>query len=147
MILTEKNKKGGGVAIYVLKDYFCEITESLVLDDVMESLTIRIKIDKEESIFLCCIYKAPGAHAEHFINCLPKVFGNFSKKKSVFVCGDFNIDLLKWKTHKLTFDFINEMFSYGLRPVIDKPTRVTQECATLIDNIFTNIQNKWYIAE
>lgn len=31
------------------------------------------------------------------------------------------------------------MFSYGLRPIIDKPTRINGDCATLTDNIFTNI--------
>ena len=30
------------------------------------------------------------------------------------------------------------MFSLGLYPLIDKPTRITDHSATLIDNIFTN---------
>ena len=30
------------------------------------------------------------------------------------------------------------MFSLGLYPLIDKPTRITAYSATLIDNIFTN---------
>ena len=30
------------------------------------------------------------------------------------------------------------MYSYSFRPTIDKPTRITRNTATLIDNIFTN---------
>lgn len=31
------------------------------------------------------------------------------------------------------------MFYYGLLPLIDKPSRITKDSATLIDNIFTNV--------
>ena len=34
--------------------------------------------------------------------------------------------------------FIDAMYSIGLYPLIDKPSRITQYSATLIDNIFTN---------
>ena len=51
--------------------------------------------------------------------------------------GDFNIDLLKSDTHKPTNDFINMMFASSLIPLINRPTRVTQQTATLIDNIFS----------
>ena len=38
----------------------------------------------------------------------------------------------------LDSESINAMSSFGLVPVIDRPTYVTQQSATLIDNIFTN---------
>lgn len=67
--------------------------------------------------------------------------GKVCDKKSFFVCGDFNIDLLKWSEHESTSDFCNAMFSFGLRPFIDKPSRITKESATLIDSIFTNVHS------
>jgi len=54
----------------------------------------------------------------------------------MFICGDFNIDLLNPHNHKRTEDFINTVFS--LYPQITRPSRITSHCATLIDNIFTN---------
>ena len=56
--------------------------------------------------------------------------------KTIFVCGDFNIYLLK--THNNTKQFLDTMYSLGLYPLIDKPTRITDSSITLIDNIFTN---------
>ena len=55
--------------------------------------------------------------------------------------GDFNINLLNEDVHTLTNDFINIMSSYSLYPSITKPTRITPTSATLIDNIFTNLNS------
>ena len=52
--------------------------------------------------------------------------------------GDFNLNLLNIDTHRPTDDFINMMFSNSLCPLISKPTRITNQTATLIDNIFSN---------
>lgn len=64
----------------------------------------------------------------------------FSKKshKTLFICGDFNIDLLNPNNHKMTEEFINTMHSLSLYPKITRPSRITTHCAKLIDNIFTN---------
>ena len=40
--------------------------------------------------------------------------------------------------HVGTTKFIDAMYSIGLYPLIDKPSRITQYSASLIDNIFTN---------
>lgn len=50
-------------------------------------------------------------------------------------CGDFNTDLLNPQKHKTIDDFINTMCNLSLFPKILRPTRVTFNCATLIDNI------------
>ena len=49
--------------------------------------------------------------------------------------GDYNINLLNVHTHIPTADLIDMMYSF---PLITKPTRVTSNNATLIDNIFCN---------
>ena len=40
--------------------------------------------------------------------------------------------------HDVTSNFIDQLYSYGLHPLIMRPTRITKESATIIDNIFTN---------
>ena len=52
--------------------------------------------------------------------------------------GDFNIDLLQYNSHPMTSEFIDVMFSTYYIPLINRPTRVTDNSATLIDNIYTN---------
>jgi hypothetical protein len=51
-----------------------------------------------------------------------------------YLLGDFNIDLI----NKQSETFLNTMFSHYFHPRIDRPTRITDSSATLIDNIFTN---------
>ena len=61
-----------------------------------------------------------------------------SQKKLCYIAGNFNIDILKHESHSLTADFINCIFSQSFFPLINRPTRITCQSATLIDNIFTN---------
>ena len=53
------------------------------------------------------------------------------------MCGDFNVDLLQYDKHKATNNFIDQLYSLGLHPLITRPTRITSHSKTLIDNIFT----------
>ena len=52
--------------------------------------------------------------------------------------GDFNIDLLKCEISDYSHNFLLSLQCYSFFPVIDKPTRVYNNSATLIDNIFVN---------
>jgi hypothetical protein len=52
--------------------------------------------------------------------------------------GDFNINLVNAQTCQYTQDFLLTLQSYALTPTIDKPTRVYNNSATLIDNILVN---------
>ena len=54
------------------------------------------------------------------------------------MCGDYNIDLLKVSEHQDTKYFLDGMFTDGFKPLIQEPTRITKDSATVIDNIFCN---------
>ena len=60
------------------------------------------------------------------------------KKKTCFLLGDFNVDLIKYGDNISNDLFYDQISSYGFRPLILQPTRVHSNSATLIDNIFTN---------
>ena len=56
--------------------------------------------------------------------------------------GDFNINLLALDQHIPSSEFLELMYTLNFYPLINKPTRVGNSSATLIDNIFcNNIQN------
>ena len=57
---------------------------------------------------------------------------------TIILCGDLNIDLLKFDSHCGTKNFVDAIYSLGLYPTIDKPSRITAHSATLVDNIYTN---------
>ena len=70
---------------------------------------------------------------------------NFNKC-SVEIVGDFNIDLLQFQNHEQTNDFLEASFSFGLLPVITKPTRITPTSATLIDHIWVKNKSELHTA-
>ncbi len=61
------------------------------------------------------------------------------ENKEIYICGDFNIDLLKIDKGTYFLDFYNILNSYGILPSIIHPSRVVEaQRPSLIDNIFTN---------
>src|SRR6218665_418186 len=75
--------------------------------------------------------------------CMQPLLNYLTKtNKKLFIAGDFNINLLKLDHHLQTSNFLNTMASFKLIPVILRPTRITEFTATLIDNIYTNSNQK-----
>ena len=59
-------------------------------------------------------------------------------RQSSYVCGDYNIDLLKVKRNKHYCEYFDEIISQGFIPKITLPNRISEHSSTLIDNIFTS---------
>ena len=55
--------------------------------------------------------------------------------------GDFNVNLLDYASHTPTSDVVNNFFSHSLLRCIHHPTRVSEQRASVIDNIYTNATN------
>ena len=60
------------------------------------------------------------------------------RSKSVFLCGDYNIDLLKDNANDNFNIFYENVISSSFIPSITLPTRMCDTTSTLIDNIYTN---------
>ena len=73
-------------------------------------------------------------------NYLNKLLYNISKEqKSVFLLGDFNVNLLNYNEHNQTNEFLDPLASNSFIPLNLQPTRITSHSSTLIDNIFSNV--------
>ena len=74
---------------------------------------------------------------DYYIN---NLLDKLSKEnKTVFLLGDFNIDLLNYDQHSLTNEFLDFLSSHMLLPHIVQPTRIRNNSKTLIDNIYSNV--------
>ena len=62
--------------------------------------------------------------------------------KTVFLCGVYNIDLLKISTNDNFNCFYENVISSSFIPNITLPTRMRETTSTLIDNIYTNALDK-----
>lgn len=138
--MCRKNKAGGGVALYVdiRLDYKVVECMSAVVDDITECITVEIGMEKKKNVLVSCIYRTPGTSIDTFGDWMEKMFAS-TNQKVMFICGDINVDLLNPNKHKSTEEFINTIYSLGLHPKITKPSRITAQSATLIDNILTNV--------
>ena len=58
--------------------------------------------------------------------------------KKCYIMGDYNINLLNYDLHTATAEFTDMMYANSFVPLINRPTRITESSATLIDNIFSN---------
>ena len=78
--------------------------------------------------------------ADFNCNYLNKLLENTSKEqKSIFLLGDFNVNLLNYNEHNETNEFLDSLTSNSCIPLILQPDRITSHSNTLIDNIFSNV--------
>ena len=141
---------GGGVGFFVNKDLEFDVLEeeSIFVAGVYESLWIKVNLSKNHSRIIGNIYRpntAPRANFKQAVEIHSSIISSIGKntkysKCSVEIVGDFNIDLLQFQQHEQTNDFLELSLSFGLLPMITKPTRITPNSATLIDHIW--VRNK-----
>ena len=138
-----KEKRGGGVSLLIndCLDYSRRKDLDVVTDDV-ESIFIEIEkkeVSSDKHLIIGVIYRPPNTNLDNFLGYLEPLLEKIkNENKHCYLLGDFNLNLLNIDKHTKTGEFVDLMFSYHLVPLIDKPTRVRETSATLIDNIFTN---------
>ena len=132
----------GGLLTYAHKDFYWE---NIAINDettVWENLFIKVrhKTPGSKTQIVGNIYRRPNEilhdfrmFQEEFVETLE----NFNRNP-VYLCGDFNIDLLKLNVKDYYHTFFNNLIAAGYFPRISLPTRITNHSATLLDNIFTN---------
>ena len=77
------------------------------------------------------------------MNSPDSLLASISKENKIsYVLGDWNLDLINHHCHDTTGELLETMYSRMFFPLITRPTRITSNTATLIDNIFTtNVNN------
>ena len=96
-------------------------------------------IQPQRANIICVVIYRQHNSPERFQAYFEETIEKFSASgKTIYVMGDFNINLLRCGTCNFAQDFLLPLQSFNLTPTIDKPTRVHKDSATLIDNIFSN---------
>ena len=136
---ARKERTGGGVLLYVHAEFNHRIVEELSYckENVLECITVEVSITSKVKVFIMCVYRAPGTDIAQFNMEFEDILDKMKNRK-IFICGDLNIDLLKCDSHNGTKHFVDLLYSNGYFPLISRPTRVTENSGTLIDNIFTS---------
>ena len=140
---TRNGKMGGGVSLFVRSHINCVIRSDLCLmDNFIEVLFVEMPKRSSglmKKVLIGVVYRPPNSDIQLFIEKITELLnGVRNENKTLYLMGDFNINILAAEDHLPTSEFLESMYSYGLFPLISKPTRMTQTTETLIDNIFTN---------
>ena len=80
----------------------------------------------------------PDASVDIFNERITDILNIIDREKFFYLIGDLNFDLFKCESHKPTSTVLDILYSHNVFPLITKPTRVTENTATLIDHILTN---------
>ena len=118
---------------------------------------IEIFLPKSNLVLIGVLYRSPDKY--DFVNCLERTFSNTNvfESQEYYLLGDINInfqskdkEIFRHKSANtinkeiphLTRSYLEFCFTHSLQPIITKPTRVTDQTATLIDHILTNSPDK-----
>ena len=130
---------GGGVAVYAKNDCLKKLHKMPKPVKCTESILLECQLSTTQSILIFMIYKPPSLSHSLFIDEFSHALDCLStKNKTVFVCGDFNYDLLHLNQNNQALEFFSALASTGFLPLVSKPTRTQETCVSLIDNIFCN---------
>ena len=89
-------------------------------------------------ILVGVIYKSPSISYKKYEEILEIIATITTKYTNVILLGDYNINFLKPNLPETKF-FKNEILEpFGLKQIVEKPTRVTDKSQTLIDLILVN---------
>ena len=135
-----KRKQGGGVGILisVKNNYKRRPDLETFGDSIMESCFIELESNKN-NLIIGSLYRPPNTPAPEFVERFNSLLATVERENKSMILGlDHNMDMLKQRSHKQTRLFLESIYTHGLVPLITKPTRISQNTATLIDNILTS---------
>ena len=112
-------------------------------NEVFQALWIELQFVKQSNI--CGVIYRQHNSVERFLDYFEEAVDRYSATgKPICLLGDVNINILVAQTCNYAQQFLDCLQSYALLPTIDKPTRVRNNSATLIDNIFTNKFSEYF---
>ena len=133
--------KGGGTSILIRNDIPLKRRHDLetFMEKEIESTYIKITANNGKQFVVCSLYCSPNTPEEPLLNHVREILNKIKTKKSheeIIIGLDHNLDLLKSDQYNLTSKFLELMLDHSMLPTITRPTRITSNSATLIDNVF-----------
>ena len=138
------DRKGGGVGILIASYLsYKERTDLEVTSEYFEICVVELNCCSG-NIIIVSLYRPPNSNDRKFLCDYKTLLIKLQKEKNkrVIIGCDHNFDFLKSDQHSGTRSFFDLNVDSGSWPIISKPSCVTKNTATLIDNIFVNKELK-----
>ena len=131
---NESNK--GGVCIYLRDNLVCKERQDLsIVEEHLEVIFIECLYMKK-SLTIGMLYRRPETSIDRFMEDLTTILNKINGR--CILMGDFNLNLLKCNNNNHVNNFVNLMSQYNFKATVNKPTRVFNNSATIIDHIWIN---------
>ena len=133
-----ENIHGGGVVTYIHKDIpkHKHIKHLSFVDGFNHCLGTEITLNNKTTILLN-VYRSPNNLNDTFLDKFNSMVSKV-KSKTCYILGDMNYNLINLDKHSRTAEYYNHLMSESFKPLIWKPTRITDTKCSLIDHIWTN---------
>ena len=105
------------------------------VDDFNHCLATEIQVNNT-NITILNIYRSPSNLNDTFLSKFENIIEK-AKSKLCYVLGDMNYNLINMDKHTPTNEYFN-LTAASFKPLITKPTRISDTNETLIDHIWTN---------
>ena len=133
-------EKRGGVGILVHNTlHYKRINsfDNLLKDIELCAIEIKTHYDK---VLAVSLYRPPNSNLKTFMAAYKKLVTEIKRSdyKLYFIGLDHNLDFLNLDKHEPTRKFIEFNMENQIWPTITKPTRITKNSASLIDNIMVS---------
>ena len=140
LITNNRNSRGGGLAILLRDDFdFKRLKDKEVnIPKEFESIIIEITPPNNSKPIatLAEVYRAPRSSERTSIERYEALLNNLNNDKDIIICTDQNMNLLKCREKPAINDLLTSFETHGYKPTVSKPTRIQNQSATLIDNIY-----------
>jgi exonuclease III len=127
----DRNRHGGGVALYIHKDLK---PTSVNLTVYTECVWAIIKCNHTKFI-VGSLYRPPDSKVDYYESICNDLDNIFAMSHDIIVMGDLNYDCFKPSDFEKLRNFEN---SDHLSQLITEPTRKTTTSSTIIDHIYTS---------
>ena len=112
---TQPSKSSCGVSAIYVKSQLDDLVRNdlSALEEEYETLWVEINNHKAKNFLFCFLNRHPSIDVSFFLDHLTSLLQKVQKgNQTLFIMGDFNINLLIYDSHSLTNDFINFMISH-----------------------------------
>ena len=133
--------KGGGTSILLHDSISCRRRKDLERFDekLIESTYIKISGKNKKKFIIGSLYRSSNTEEEPLINHISSTIQKIwteKESKEIVLRMDHNMDLIKSQHHQATGKFLDTILTNNMLPTITRPSRITKNSTTLIDNVF-----------
>ena len=123
-----KDRAGGGVGLYLSNDIDYKIRSNLKFENskTIDLLFVEVIVPQGKNIIIGVIYRPPNENLNTFVKSFNEVTDKITTENELcYLMGDFNVNLMSYHRNNLTGEFLDNIYSNSLCPLINRPTRIT----------------------